>query len=447
MKIRKKHSTIQKREQALLLYYNKGLSNEKIACLLNCSVRTVIRWKKAEKDKDRPVCQKENHTRKRKKIYSEAIFTQILALKQENPARTGSGIHRLLLQQFPTTCPSVSTIRKFLNNNGYFRAKQTRKEGYVKFERSKPNDLWQIDIAGVQTVGHLGKLYLIAILDDCSRFVVAAQYFPSQMGINVLSVVRNAIMKYGRPNQIIADNGTQFRNVTKDIGNRYIHLLTSLDIQPIYSRPYHPQSKGKLERWFGTVKQMFLPDARFNIKQDPGKQLYNFNEEFAKWLEWYNYQKPHRSLPSRKPPNTRFFQKERIYRPLESLVDWNRWINTFYQRKVTKYNYVSFKGENIVIPRGYAGCKVDLLETPEFIEVYQRDKLICTHQKQPLNIIKNQRREFRTIAQSGTIQYQKSHYTIDYKLARKKVEIKEAAGGQELLIYLDSILIKRLSRK
>lgn len=68
--------------------------------------------------------------------------------------------------------------------------------------------MWQIDIAGVQTIGHLQKLYLIAILDDCSRFIVAAKYFKIQKGVNVVQVVRDAIIAHGRPNQILADNGT-----------------------------------------------------------------------------------------------------------------------------------------------------------------------------------------------------------------------------------------------
>jgi len=83
----------------------------------------------------------------------------------------------------------------------------------VKFERANPNDLWQIDLARFQTVGYLGKLYLIALLDDHSRYIIAAEYFKSQKGTNVIKVIRDAIIAYGRPNQILADNGTQFRNI------------------------------------------------------------------------------------------------------------------------------------------------------------------------------------------------------------------------------------------
>ncbi|MFW9987091.1 MAG: DDE-type integrase/transposase/recombinase [Candidatus Odinarchaeota archaeon] len=109
-------------------------------------------------------------------------------------------------------------------------------------------------MAGVQTVGHLEKLYLIALLDDNSRFIVAAEYFKNQKGINVIKVIRNFVLAYGRPNQIFTDNGTQFRNLIGELGIKYTKLLEILDNKPIFAKLNHPQTKGKLERWFGTVK-------------------------------------------------------------------------------------------------------------------------------------------------------------------------------------------------
>jgi putative transposase len=112
--------------------------------------------------------------------------------------------------------------------------------------------------AGVQTIGHLGKLYLIALIDDCSRFVVSARYFPHQKGKNVIYIIKEAFTNFGRPNQILADNGTQFRTLMTGFETKYIHLLKTLGVEPIFARPHHPQTKGKIERWFGVVVQMWL---------------------------------------------------------------------------------------------------------------------------------------------------------------------------------------------
>lgn len=140
-------------------------------------------------------------------------------------------------------------------------------------------------MAGVQSVGHLKKLYLIALLDDCSRFIVAAEYFKNQKGLNVIKVIRDGVVAYGRPNQILADNGTQFRNLVGELGTKYTKLLEHLGIEPIFAKPNHPQTKGKLERWFGTVKQLFLVEIRREIIEKPLYTLAEFNRMFKKWVD------------------------------------------------------------------------------------------------------------------------------------------------------------------
>ena len=121
---------------------------------------------------------------------------------------------------------------------------------------------------------------MIALLDDCLRFVVVAQYFKEQSATMVISVVRDAVLAYGRPNQIVADNGTQFKNILGDLITKYSKLLESLGIKPIFARPCHPQTKGKLERWFKTVKQMFLFEARYHVKNHPECTFTKFRSMF-----------------------------------------------------------------------------------------------------------------------------------------------------------------------
>jgi hypothetical protein len=312
----------------------------------------------------------------------------------------------------------------------------------VKFERSKPNDLWQIDIAGVQTVGHLEKLYLIALLDDNSRFIVAAKYFKNQKGLNVLQIIRDAVLAYGRPNQILADNGTQFRNLIGELGTKYIRLLENLDIKPIFAKPNPPQTKGKLERWFGTVKQMFLGEARFIVNTSLNLTLPDFNRMFREWVDWYNTKKPHRSLPGNNPPAKRFFKtKDRVFRPLRATINWKRWLHELEQRKVNKYNEIHYKSQKYHIPPGYSGTRVEVIEYEDKIEIYYRDELIITHS---YNVPIRQKRTKRKITHSGVIMYKGTPYTIDYKLAGKTVEVQEINDGKNLLVYLNGKLLKTI---
>ena len=447
MDLEEKQEKSRRMERAFALYYEKGISNKEIASILGCSERSVIRWKNEKKSPDLQGSQNAKEPRTRTKQFPQEIYQRIEELKKEATARTATTIRRILQKEVRGRIPSISTIRNFLRELGYSKQDHNGRQGYIKFERKSPNDLWQIDIAGVQSVGHLVKLYLIALLDDSSRYIVSAQYFQDQKGVHVFKVLRDAFNNHGRPNQIIADNGTQFRNVTKTIDSRYINLLTSLDIKPIFSRPYHPQSKGKLERWFGTVRQLFLPEGRLQIKLHPEWTLIDFNTFFASWLEWYNFKKSHRSLPGKKPPADKYMDQElRITRPLNTMINWNNWITTFHKRKVSKTNSISFQGEIIQLPPGYVGCKVDLNVLETEIEIYHHGQLIKTFIKDDLILNPQAKKQFRRIAQNGTIKYQKGQYSIDYKLVGKKVEIKESFDGTELYFYIDNVLVKRSSK-
>jgi len=442
MNIMKKSKKELKREEARELRHNKGLTIEELASHYGKSERTIYRW--LSNDNSKKSLDQQNRMKKyrRSRKYPPEIFTRIMEFKEELPQRSAPIVRKLLKKEFPNRTPSLSTIYKYFHEQGLVYKNRNRRQGYIKFERSKPNDLWQIDIAGVQTVGHLEKLYLIALLDDNSRFIVAAEYFKDQKGMNVIKIIRDAVMAYGRPNQILADNGTQFKNLIGELGTKYTRLLEILNIKPIFAKPNHPQTKGKLERWFGTVKQMFLGEARFKVKQNPDYTLTDFNQIFKNWVDWYNTEKPHRSLLGNNPPIKRYFNTEdRIFRPLQANVNWKRWLHEIEHRKVNKYNEIYYKTQKYHVPPGYSGTRVEVIEYEDKIEIYYRDQLIMTHS---YNVPIKQKRKKRKITHSGVIMYLGKPYTIDYKLAGKTVEVQEINDGKNLLVYLNGVLLKTL---
>jgi len=428
------------------LHYNMELSKKELAKEFGKSARTIYRWL-TRADQGNPLinlkAKKKYH---RPKKYPSYIFNRIVELKEEIPQRSAPMIYKILKEEFPTSTPSLSTIRKFIRDQGLTYRSRERTQGYIKFQREKPNDLWQVDIAGVQTVGHLKQLYLIALIDDCSRFVVAAEYFRTQKGSHVIKIIRDAIISYGRPNQVLSDNGTQFRNVIGDLGTKYSRLLKSLDIKPIFAKPDHPQTKGKLERWFRTVNSMFLIEARKQVKDNPKCSLVDFNQEFKKWVSWYNMEKPHRSLPNTTTPGKIFFEsKDRIFRPLQAKVNWNKWLHEIEKRKVSKYNQISYKAQNFEVPPGYALSKVDVIEYEDKLEIYYKDTLLTTHPYQVSIASRKSEKMFRKIRKNGTISYKGKWYTVDYKLAEKTVEVQEINQGKKLLAYLNGVLVTTIN--
>jgi putative transposase len=150
-----------------------------------------------------------------------------------------------------------NTIHAVLKANGFARPepKKQHRRKWVQYERRHSNSLWHIDyceIDGKQTV---------AILDDASRFVVAGNEFDNATAENATKVLKQAIELYGVPQQLLSDNGTHFlslitKNCFEPEDNIFQKTLKLYGIKHIKTRIHHPQTNGKQERWFGTIKRL-----------------------------------------------------------------------------------------------------------------------------------------------------------------------------------------------
>ncbi len=431
------------KQDAFLMYHEKGMSLADIAKHFEVSPRTIRRWiRDGEKHRDHPVSITKR-TRIRPRHYPAAVFDRIRALKEENVHRSASAVHCFLKREMRKDCQSISLIRKYIADAGLKPNPNENRKGYVKFTRPRPNDLWQIDIAGVQTIGHVGKVYLHAILDDCSRYIVAARYYSDQRGINVLRTLRDAFEEYGRPNQVLADNGSQFRNILGELGTKYSRFLEIIDVEPIFARPYHPQTKGKLERWFGTIASSFLSEARLHAARNADMTISDLNTTLDGWVTWYNNEKPHRSLPPGKVPADLYFGiPDRIHRPLVTTIDWDRWFMIAGIRKVSKYNTISYKKETIQVPPGHAGCKVEVLDNGDRFEVYHGDTRLASHVVD-MDFMRIRNKEFeRKVNKDGYVKYRGWTFPLGSLMAGKQVIVREMDQGRKIAMYCDGVLYK-----
>jgi putative transposase len=150
-----------------------------------------------------------------------------------------------------------NTIHCVLREKGFAREqpKKSKKRKYCRFERRHSNSMWHIDYCQID-----GK-QVVAILDDASRFIVACQEFDRATAENATKALEQAINCYGVPKQILSDNGTHFLSMIRETcsepqDNAFQQTLKHHGIQHIKTRVYHPQTNGKIERWFGTAKKL-----------------------------------------------------------------------------------------------------------------------------------------------------------------------------------------------
>jgi len=244
-----------------------------------------------------------------------AIREQILALKQEHPA---FGIQRISqwLRRWFLLPASPETVRRHLHDAGLMtEAPAPKKRNMVRprfFERATPNQMWQSDIFTFRLGGRYA--YLIAFLDDYSRFVVGADLFRSPTAAAVIEVYRVAIGEYQPPKEMLTDNGRQYTSWRGT--SRFEAELKKDRVAHFKSRPHHPMTLGKVERFWSTLWQDFLVRAQFDSFEAA-------RERIKLWIQYYNYKRPHQGIEGMCPADRFFEIQSQLRKTLEAGMQEN----------------------------------------------------------------------------------------------------------------------------
>jgi hypothetical protein len=163
-----------------------------------------------------------------------------------------------------------------------------------RFVFEKAGDLWMSDVMhgpAVTVAGKKRKAYLIAFIDDATRVVPYAAFALSENTAAFLPVLKEAVLRRGAPRRLFVDNGSAFRS------HQLALVCAKLGVTLIHARPYHAQAKGKIERWFRTVRMQLLP------RLDPSDvvSLDALNRRLWTWVEAEYHRSPHRRLDGATP--------------------------------------------------------------------------------------------------------------------------------------------------
>lgn len=228
------------------------------------------------------------------------ILERAKALLDENPKRSVRRVIEFLESEFPQSTGKVkrSTLSRALKNAGWSRNHPTPA---ISFEASSPNDLWQGDIMYGPRVsdndGEIYKSFLFCFLDDTTRDIPHGEFYSDEKLPRLEDCFEKALLKRGIPKRIFVDNGLVYSS--KQFG----FICGCLGIHKIHSTPYHPISRGKIERFFRTVRESFLSE----IERVSPMPLRDLNRYFFTWLET-DYRKRKHSTTKKNPAD--HFDKE-----------------------------------------------------------------------------------------------------------------------------------------
>jgi len=268
-----------------------GLSVRDVAGMYGVSPTRVSRWTSAYERCG--IAGLEAGPRGRTRQLSAKVMAAEQIVKEVVKAEPDAGISKVQGALYRRGFLSMAreTVRKLLRRNGVgpqeVRLKRRNKPVRVKsFERACPNDLWQTDIMTFMLKGQY-RVYMIGFMDDNSRFMVGWGLYRFQKGDNVQEVFRAAIEKRGMPKEVLSDNGRQYHSWRGK--SKFTTMLTKLGIRHIRSRPYHPQTCGKIESFWRNLYQECLTKV----------PLATFEEAEAKigeYIEYYNFKRPHQGI-------------------------------------------------------------------------------------------------------------------------------------------------------
>src|SRR5215831_673442 len=274
------------------------------------------------------------------------------ALKKENPARTAAQVQRILRAQ-AGWAPDERTLQRMFARTG-LTALTTPAQAPVfgRFEASRPNEIWTGDaLHAIRLDGR--KTYLFAFLDDHSRAVMAARFGFAEDAIRLAAALRPALASRGVPEHVYVDNGSAF------VDAWLLRACARLGIKLVHSQPGKPQGRGKIERFFRTVRGQFLAElteARAARVQD----LAELNRLFTAWTETVYHAREHSETGQ--APLARWEAGGPFPVPaaaaLADAFRWSEW------RTVTKTATVSMHGNRYQVDPALAGRRVELVFDP-----------------------------------------------------------------------------------
>src|SRR5438309_6043853 len=191
--------------------------------------------------------------------------------------------------------PSVTTIWRILARHGLITPQPHKRprSSFTRFAAQLPNELWQTD-ATHWTLGDGTTVEILNLIDDHSRFALAAVAFPTVKAADVVEVFFTAARAYGLPAALLSDNGAVFSGGSRGGTVLLESELARLGIRCLHSTPYHPQTCGKVERFHQTLQ-------KFLSKRPPAESIAHLQLELDQFRAYYNQRRPHRALALRTP--------------------------------------------------------------------------------------------------------------------------------------------------
>ncbi len=344
-------------------YYFKGKSYK-------YSPYTIKKWYyKYQKEGLNKLKTRERKDKNDSRKLSSEVIDCLIDLRSKYPKMTVKNMYdKLLKDNYIDNSINIRSFYRYLSNNNLKREVLDKKERR-RYEKEYPNDVWQGDTTYgpyIKINGKKYRTYLIHFIDDNSRLVVGYGFYLNDNAINVQKTLKKAIKTYGIPKQIYLDNGKSYKNCQLSL------ICARLGIKLTHTHPYDPESKGKVERCFKTIKEGWMNAIDWNSFKD----LEDLEKDYEEYLFNDYINKEHSELKDT-PNNVWHKGIENVkWRRLEDEKVEEAFMHEV-KRKVSKDGVISINNELYEVSSAYANSEVALryyINNQDKMWIYEKDK-------------------------------------------------------------------------
>jgi len=301
------------RRQAVEGFLRAGLSYARFSKVMGLNGRCLMRWV-ATYRKDGPKGLEDKRARPRQgKPLAGALLEAAKHVRLEFPT---FGLRKIsaFLARFRGVKASPGLVRKALDQAKVPplepMARRWRNSPVIRhFERARPGELWQTDITSFLLTRNHQRVYLVAYMDDHSRYVVAWKLAMKQTGVFVQETLLEGVQRFGKPQELLSDQGRQYFAWRGK--SEFQKLLVKQGIQHVVSRAHHPETLGKCERFWGTVGTEFWSRAQ-------PQELFEAQERLGHFINHYNHFRPHQGIDNAVPADRFFGAENQVRKALEA---------------------------------------------------------------------------------------------------------------------------------
>lgn len=340
-------SVMEQRREFVRLATMEGANRRELMRRFGISPVTGYKWLERWAEGESDLADRSRRPHHSPRRSDPALEADVIALREKHPAWGARKLVRCL-ERDGLTPPARSTVHEMLRRGGCIRPSANTGKSYERFEKPAPNLLWQMDFKGAVPLADKSRCHALTVIDDHSRYVPCLKACINQQAITVQEHLTSTFRYYGLPDAIFVDNGSPWGDGSGHRWTRFGVWLLKLGVQVLHSRPYHPQSRGKNERFHRTLDAEVFALRRF-------KDLSDVQRAFDRWRDVYNCERPHQGI-DQEVPASRYRASSRAmpHRLPRVEYDHGEVVRTVPATK----DYVSFKGRHWKVPQAFRGERV-----------------------------------------------------------------------------------------